>query len=423
MEKRLVASLGECRHGSPRRLTVSDDVLVPSIADWPGGEIPPALELLEKAGPRPRLFFDPRHVHAGVVTCGGLCPGLNSVIRSLYLELHHGYGVKSVTGFCGGFRGLLPHPEQPPIALDSTLVKDIHKLGGTILGTSRGPVDVDIAVGNLVSLGIDALFCIGGDGTQRGAAAIDEVARGLGYPIAVVGIPKTIDNDVPYVARTFGFGTAVEEAQRVIGCAHVEARSVLNGVSLVKLMGRQAGFIAAAATVASQDVNVCLVPEVPFELDGPDGLLALVERRLAERQHAVIVVAEGAGQELIPGETGLTDASGNVKLQDVGEFLMERIGAHFRAKGVRATLRYFDPNYEIRSCPANTDDAILCDRFARHAAHAAMAGRTGLVIGLVHGRFVFVPSSLVSAAQKRLRVDSELWRAVIAATGQPTVIG
>lgn len=414
-----IPSLGEARFASPHRHPAPEDILIPDLLRWSAGELPATLQLFEKSGPRSRIFFDPAKTRAGIVTCGGLCPGLNNVIRSLVLELRHGYGVHEVFGFRNGYGGLDPDTGEPPLLLTSEVVDDIHRDGGTLLGTSRGPVDVERAAANLVKLGVNLLFAIGGDGTQRGANELFEAARKHGHALAVAGIPKTIDNDVRHVDRTFGFTTAVATARDVLDSAHTEAHSVRNGVSVVKLMGRHAGFIAAAATVASQDVNFCFVPEVPFALEGEKGFLAALERRLADRRHAVIVVAEGAGQDLIPGETGQCDASGNVKLQDIGCFLRDAIAAHFKARKIEMTMRYFDPSYLIRGVAANTEDAVLCDRYARHAVHAAMAGKTGMVIGFMNGQFVHIPIALLVGAGRRLHEAGELWHAVLATTGQP----
>jgi len=293
-----------------------------------------------------------------------------------------------------------------------------HKDGGTALGTSRGPVDISLAVDNLIQRGVNILFTIGGDGTQRGGNALFQEAQRRGHPLAVVGIPKTIDNDVAFVSRTFGYLTAVEEAAKVLHCAHTEAHSVHNGIALVKLMGRHAGFITAGATIASQDVNFTLVPEVPFQLDGENGLLVALKARILNRAHAVIAVAEGAGQDLLAGDSAERDASGNAKLQDIGPFLRERIESYFKAEGIPVTLRYFDPSYLIRSVPADAEDSILCDFFARNAVHAAMAGKTGLVIGLLHDIFIHVPIELLVSQKKRLDPNGLVWRAVLAATGQ-----
>jgi 6-phosphofructokinase 1 len=414
MKPMTITTLGAAAFQSPLATGDAAEILVPSEIQWPNGVPQADLMLFEKSGPRAKLYFDPSATRAAIVTCGGLCPGLNNVIRSVTRELRRGYGVKSVLGIRGGYKGLDPSRGKPPLELTEELVEEIHQKGGTLLGTSRGPVDISIAVDFLIAQEIDILFTVGGDGTQRGGHALYQEAEKRGHPLAVVGIPKTIDNDVRYVSRTFGFGTAVDEAVRVIDSAHTEARSVDNGVAVVKLMGRHAGFIAAAATVASQDVNFCLVPEQPFVLES---LLDSMERRLKMKEHAVIVVAEGAGQDLL-GKSAETDASGNAKLENIGHFLRDAIGAHFQSRGIEMAMRYFDPSYQIRGRAANTEDALLCDRLGRHAVHAAMSGRTGLVISYLNGQFVHVPIDIIAAGGKRLDLDGELWRAVLSSTGQ-----
>jgi len=414
-----VTVLGEARFPSPIQYTVDDRIRIPAeIALIPGVPLKDDASF-ELAGPRPKLYFDPKETRAGIVTCGGLCPGLNNVIRSLFLELHHIYGVKEVLGFRDGYKGLDPDLGRPPVTLTAEIVEDIHKEGGTILGTSRGPVDVAKAVDNLIRLGVNTLFTVGGDGTQRGANQLFQEARRRGHALAVVGIPKTIDNDVAYVSRSFGYLTAVEEACKVIECAHTEAHSVQNGISIVKLMGRNAGFIAAGATVASQDVNFTLIPELPFKLEGKRGFLAALKQRVLKRAHAVIVAAEGAGQDLLAEDGEERDASGNLKLKDIGLFLKDRIDAYFKQEKIPVVLRYIDPSYIVRSSRADSEDSFLCDLFARNAAHAAMAGKTGLVIGYVHDEFVHVPIEQLAQQKKCLDPDSGWWHAVLASTGQP----
>lgn len=418
----MITNLGEARYESPIGHSVSETSRVPEcILRDPARAVGSGDLEFELAGPRSRLFFDPRKTRAGIVTCGGLCPGLNNVIRSVFLELLHGYGVTEVLGFRNGYGGLDPARGMPPVRLTAELVDDIHREGGTVLGTSRGPVDVRAAVENLVRLGVDILFTVGGDGTQRGGRELFLEAQRRGHALAVVGVPKTIDNDVAFVSRTFGYYTAVEESAKVLDCAHTEAHSVENGISIVKLMGRHAGFIAAGATVASQDVNLCLIPEVPFRLEGESGVFAYLRRRILKRAHAVIVVAEGAGQDLLQTEDGAVerDASGNAKLQDIGIFLRDRIAAFFKREGIPATVRYFDPSYSVRSVPADAEDAILCDLLARHAVHAAMAGKTGVVIGFLHDQFVHVPIEVLASRRKTLDPTGPGWRAVLASTGQP----
>ena len=405
-------TLGEARFPSNLSHTISDDVRVPEhieIGTDPGLQF-------ELAGPRAKLFFDAEKTRAAIVTCGGLCPGLNNVIRSLFLQLHYGYGVRDVIGFRNGYGGLDPACGLEPVKITPQFVDSIHQKGGTILGTSRGPVDICRAVENLIAQKVNILFTLGGDGTQRGANDLYQEARKRGYALSVVGVPKTIDNDVAFVSRTFGFISAIEEAARVLDFAHTEARSVAGGIGLVKLMGRHAGFITVGATIASQDVNFALIPEVPFKLDA---FLAALKQRMLTQSHAVIAIAEGAAQDLLEADASERDASGNVKLKDVGRFLRAQIETYFKAEGVPVAVRYFDPSYQIRSRPANCEDAILCDLFARHAVHAAMAGKTGVVIGFLHERFIHVPIELLATKIKRIDPAGGWWRSVLATTGQP----
>ena len=413
--------LGEATINSPKSHFVNESHRVPNTI-IKGDESAAGDDFLfELAGPREKLYFDPKSTRVGIVTCGGLCPGLNDVVRSLFLELYYAYGVEEVYGFRGGYQGLDPERGREPLLLTPGLVDGIHKDGGTMLGTSRGPVDTGLAVDNLIRRGINVLFTVGGDGTQRGGNALYQEAKKRGYPLSVVGVPKTIDNDVAFVSLTFGYATAVEESAKVLDRAHTEARSVENGISLVKLMGRHAGFIAVGATVASQDVNLTLVPEVPFKLEGPNGFLAVLKKRIIDRSHAVIAVAEGAGQDLINSDGKDRDASGNLKILDIGLFLRKQIEDYFQAEGIPVVMRYFDPSYQVRSSPANSNDSIRCDLFARHAVHAAMAGKTGLVIGHLHNKFIHVPIELLVGRKKTMDVKGFEWNAALATTGQPEV--
>jgi 6-phosphofructokinase 1 len=414
-----ITTLGEGRFPSPIQHTVSDQARIP--ADIVRDPDAPARDevLFELAGPRAKLFFDPAETRAGIVTCGGLCPGLNNVIRALFLELHHTYGVAEVLGFRGGYQGLDPVRGPEPVVLTPGYVDTIHKHGGTILGTSRGPVDMAAAVDNLIRRDVDILFTVGGDGTQRGGNELFQQSQRRGHALSVVGIPKTVDNDVAFVARTFGYLTAVEEAVKVLTSAHTEARSVHNGLALVKLMGRHAGFIAAGATVANQDVNFTLIPEVPFRLDGEKGFLSALKERIQKRAHAVVAVAEGAGQEFFEDSSMGQDPSGNIKLKDIGLFLRERIETYFNDLSMPIVMRYFDPSYLIRSSAANAADSVLCDLYARNAVHAAMAGKTGLVIGYLHDSFIHIPIEMLTLEKKHIDPDSLWWKAVLATTGQP----
>lgn len=372
------------------------------------------LASFEVAGPRERIFFDPSDLRCGIVTCGGLCPGLNDVTRAIVLGLHHHYGVRSVFGFRFGYEGL-GRRGLPPVALTPASVEGIHLQGGTMLGSSRGPEPPADMVDTLERLGVGILFVVGGDGTLRGAHAIADEVRRRGRSIAVIGLPKTIDNDVGFIQQSFGFETAVIESRQVIRAAHSEAVGARNGVGLVKLMGRHSGFIAAYATLANGDVDFCLVPEVPF---GVEGFVAALRARLLQREHAVVVVAEGAGQGLLASH-GARDASGNLRLADIGTFLRERIVEECRRANCDVDLKYIDPSYTIRSAPANARDAAFCLALAHDAVHAGMSGRTDMVVGFWMNEFTHVPIALAVSERKRVDPAGHLWNHVLAATGQP----
>ena len=422
-EQLVVPTLGPVRFESPLqakgRTFADESIRVRVNRHLDVREPNPGSLSFEEAGPRRRLFFNPSDTTAAFVTCGGLSPGLNNVIRSGCLELTHNYGVRRVLGIRNGYAGMNPDTGLAPSFITERFVRNIHHLGGTVLGSSRGAQPPDIMVDFLESQEIDILFCIGGDGTQRGAHAIATEIQKRGLMKSVIGIPKTIDNDVRFVELSFGFLTALEVASEVLRGAHVEAVGGRNGVGLVKLMGRQAGFITAGAAVASQEANFVLVPEVPFPLEGEGGFLDTLERRVLARGHALVVVAEGAGQHLFADSDLGRDASGNVRFQDIGVFLKDRIKAHFAARNIELNLKYIDPSYAIRSVPANAWDRILTDRMARAAVHAAMAGRTDALAGYWNQEIVYVPTATAIAKKKHLELNSDLWNSVLATTGQP----
>ena len=416
-----IQRLGECSNSSPikgiRFVTDDAQVLLHSSlsevkAIIEAEKTPPAFEI---AGPREKLYFSPAQLNCGIVTCGGLCPGLNDVIRALVLCLYHNYGVRTVYGFPYGYEGLAPSRGHKPIALTPHDVDRIHEQGGTILGSSRGAQNIGEMVDTLERMGIGILFTIGGDGTLRGAQAIAEEIRKRGLKIAVIGIPKTIDNDISYVQRSFGFLTAVSEAGKAIYAAHSEARGAPNGIGLVKLMGRESGFIAAFAALSYSDVNFCLIPEVPFTADG---LLKALRERLEKRGHAVIVVAEGAGQNLMES-TGGRDASGNIRFQDIGLFLKDRIQDYFKKSGIQLNLKYIDPSYIIRSGPAEANDSGFCLLLGQNAVHAGMAGRTNMVVSFWMNEFTHVPISRAVSERKKVDPEGWIWRSVLNSTGQP----
>ena len=414
-----IPTLGDARVASPHATSyVADDERLLHDATLAGvrrhldaGAPPPAFEL---AGPRERIFFEPSRLRCGIVTCGGLCPGLNDVVRAIVLSLHHHYGVAGVLGFRFGYEGLGPRA-CPPVELTPDAVERIHHQGGTVLGSSRGPETPSDMVDTLERLGIGLLFVVGGDGTLRGAQAIAAEVRRRGKAIGVIGVPKTIDNDIACIQQSFGYETAVIEARHVIRAANAEATGARNGIGLVKLMGRHSGFIAAYATLATGDVNFCLVPEVPFTLDG---FLAALDARLERRSHAVIVVGEGAGQDLLQA-TAERDASGNPKLGDIGVWLRDRMQAHLRARGVDASVKYIDPSYTIRSAPADARDAAFCVSLGHNAVHAGIAGRTEMVVGYWKHEFTHVPIALAVSERKQIDPNGRLWSQVLAATGQP----
>jgi 6-phosphofructokinase 1 len=433
-----VATLGTCRIESPlstilgsRRTTqhyvdegdrvLFDDTIgmVTAHGQTQVSELPS----FEPGGPRRKIYFDPAKTRVGIVTCGGLCPGLNDVIRGLVHELNKHYGVRRIFGFRNGYQGFVARYGHPVVDLTPERVMGIDELGGTILGSSRGQQDPEEIVDCLEQMNINVLFVIGGDGSMAGAIRIAQVAAERGDRIAVVGIPKTIDNDVPYIDHSFGFQTAFSVAADSIRSAHVEARSAPGGVGIVKLMGRHSGFIACYAALAKGDADFVLIPEVPFDLDGENGVLAHLRRRVREQGHAVVVVAEGAGQDHLDDEPKAVDASGNKRLADFAHLLRQRIVSDFDAHGQELNVRFLDPSYAIRSVPANPYDSVFCLRLAHAAVHAAMAGRTRMVVGRWHGRFVHVPMDMVISSRNTVDPGGDLWLSVLEATGQPPRFG
>jgi 6-phosphofructokinase 1 len=385
------------------------------IQDIQNGLTPPSYEL---AGPREKIYFDPSKVRCALVTCGGLCPGLNDIIRAIVLQLHYGYGVRNIYGIRYGLQGFIPEYGHPILDLNPDCVANIHEMGGSILGSSRGPQPIDAIIDCLERMNIAILFMIGGDGTLRAATQIGDAITQRELNISVVGIPKTIDNDIHMVARSFGFDTAVSEATRAVRAAHNESAGYPNGIGLIKLMGRYSGFIAATTALAQQDVNFVLVPEVDFDLDGPNGLMHALEARLADRAHAVIVVAEGAGQRFFIDDEVAHDESGNVRLKDIGLYLKEKIVEYFHSRNIPITIKYIDPSYTIRSLPASANDNVFCNFLGRNAVHAGMAGKTKVLVGRWNNHFVHVPMSVTVGKHKQIDPGGKLWRGVLDATGQ-----
>jgi len=419
-----IERLGECRIPSPvQGIRFMDDdgrILYHSslrgMKPWlDKGTHPPAMEA---AGPREKIFFDPSQIACGIVTCGGICPGLNDVIRSIVFSLYYHYGVEKVFGFRFGYEGLVQRYGHTPLELTPDSVARIHEIGGTILGSSRGPQEPSEMVTTLQDLNVGILFAVGGDGTQRGAQKIAEEATRRGLSISVIGIPKTIDNDISYIQTTFGFETAVTEARRATYAANTEAEAARNSIGLVKLMGRDSGFIAAYSVLVNSHVNFCLVPEVPFSLDG---FLGALRKRLERKDHAVVVVAEGAGQNLME-KTAERDASGNIKYGDIGIFLRDAIKDYFKKAAVEINLKYIDPSYMIRSMPANPHDSAFCLLLGQSAVHAGMSGRTNMVVSFWNHQFTHVPITMAVSQRKKIDTASMLWNSVLAVTGQPDMM-
>ncbi len=408
-------------HGTTIFVDDTERVVVDTSLDFfnrcaSGESVPLSFEL---AGPRRKIYFDPSKTKCAIVTCGGLCPGINDVIRGIVLELYHAYHVENIYGIPFGLQGFIPSYKHPLMDLTPSSVEQIHEIGGTVLGSSRGSQDISEMVDAMERLNLNIVFFIGGDGTLKAASAVARESLARGYRCSVIAIPKTIDNDIYFVSKTFGFDTAVEEARKVIKCAHVEAKGAPNGIGLVKVMGRDSGFIAANAALASRDANFVLVPEEDFDLEGPAGFLATLEKRIRARGHAVIVVAEGAGQRFFLDLPEEKDASGNVRKHDIGQFLKERIEDHFRALSIPINLKYLDPSYIIRSVIANASDSIFCGFLAQMAVHAGMSGKTDMLIGLWNNVYVHIPNAVCMQGRKKIDTTGPLWMSVRESTGQP----
>lgn len=381
--------------------------------------------IFEEACPSEKIYFDPSKTKCAIVTCGGLCPGINDVIRAIVMEAYHQYKVSSILGIRYGLQGFIPDYGHPVVELTPDVVASIHEFGGTILGSSRGPQPPEDIVDALERMNINILFLIGGDGTMKAASEIWEEVKKRNLKISIVGIPKTIDNDIYFVSKTFGFDTAVSKAIEAIRCAHTEAIGAPNGIGMVKLMGRESGFIAAEATLAMKEVNFLLIPEAPFKLYGPDGFLEHLKRRILSRGHAVIVVAEGAGQDIYRKEMNLEgkevpkDPSGNPILGDICGLLIKKIKEFFKENGIPINLKFIDPSYIIRSVPANATDRVYCGLLGQNAVHGAMAGKTNMVVTKIQERYVYIPLSFVTKKRRKLNTKSNYWRAVLESTGQP----
>jgi 6-phosphofructokinase 1 len=411
----------------------------------------PVTRAYVRAGPRPLLFFTPKAVRAAIMTVGGLCPGLNNVIRELTRTLINVYEVDAVLGLRDGLWGL--HDTAPDDELELTLkqVQDIHKRGGSILGSARGGLSPELlpkAVEAVKRRRLSMLFIIGGDGTHRAAAVLSAALREAGVVCSVVCIPKTIDNDIDIIDRSFGFSTAVAEAIKAVEAARTEAQAAPAGIGLVKVMGRNAGFIAAHAALACGVVDVCLIPEVPVVLHGKEGILGHIEGAIRRKGYAVVLTAEGAGQELVrqaeakaKDEAGASssssssssssdtaaaaaaaaaDGGGHQKLKPIAKFLRSTIKDHFAAIGQEANIKLIDPSYIVRSVEACATDALYCLLLGQNAVHAAMSGFTEISLGLCNNRMVYLPiTSIVANSPRVMDPLGRTWERVVSTTGQP----
>ncbi|MDY0219680.1 MAG: ATP-dependent 6-phosphofructokinase [Desulfobacterium sp.] len=425
-EAKVLSPLGKDTKGSYTERFVRDqdrvliDVDLDKIKNTIKNNIEPPS--FEKAGPREKIYFDPSKLKCALVTCGGLCPGLNDIIRSVVLELYHCYGVKNIYGIRHGLQGFIPEYGHEVMELTAASVTNILDMGGTILGSSRGTQNIDTIVDCLERMNIGILFMVGGDGTLMAANKITEIITQRHLKVSVIVIPKTIDNDIHLVSRSFGFDTAVDIATIAIKGAHNEARGYPNGVGLIKLMGRHSGFLAATSALAQQDANFVLIPEIEIKLTGEYGFLTALEQRLKARKHAVIVVAEGAGQHFFENQTIEYDPSGNIKLKDIGTFLKDKITEWFKQRNRPVTLKYIDPSYMIRSLPANSNDSVFCGFLGRDAVHAGMAGKTKLLISNWNNHYVHIPMEASAGQRKTVDPKGKLWQSVLEATGQGALI-
>lgn len=427
-----ITNLGQCKISSPLItkfpstdfgfVSDTEKILYDVKRYDAGNESEKSKICFEKAGPRKMVFYDPTRIRVAIITSGGLCPGINNVIRSIVMESHYRYGVQNILGIRYGFMGLNPATNYEPVELTPHMVRDAHKMGGTILGSSRGGTeDMESIVDTLERLYVNILYVIGGDGSLRAAHDVAVIAKKRNLKLSVIGVPKTIDNDVSYIQRTFGFETAFSRAVDSIYSAHVEAEGAPNGIGLVKLMGRYSGFIAANSALAMNDVNFVLIPEVLFDLYGENGFLHHLEQRLRRRGHAVICVAEGAGQNFLVTDQVKQerDASGNIKLADIGVYLRDTINKYFKSIEMAVNLKYIDPSYMIRSAPANPNDAIFCALLGQYAVHAGMAGKTDMIVGQWNNIFTHIPIKMVTSKRNQVNPQSRFWHNVLEATGQP----
>ncbi|AQA12753.1 6-phosphofructokinase [Streptomyces samsunensis] len=333
-------------------------------------------------------------MRVGVLTGGGDCPGLNAAIRGIVRKGVEVHGFDFV-GVRDGWRGAL---EGAVVPLDVPAVRGILPRGGTILGSSRtNPLASEDGVGRvretLAEHEVDALIAIGGEDTLGVAAALG------GEGIRVVGVPKTIDNDVAGTDYTFGFDTAVNIATEAIDRLHTTAESHTRTL-VVEVMGRHAGWIALHSGIAG-GANAILIPEQPFDIDQ---VCAWVENRFKIRYAPIVVVAEGAvpkqGQMVVKDSS--LDAFGHVRLSGIGEWLAHEIAAH-TGKEARTTVL----GHIQRGGTPSAFDRWLATRFGLRAIDTVKDQDFGMMVALRGTDIVRIPLTEATVGTKA--VDPSLY--------------
>ena len=348
------------------------------------------------------------------MSCGGLCPGINVVIRELVMALRYNYGVAEIYGIKWGFLGFTK--KDCWVKLDPEDIKEIHLLGGTVLGTSRSGFDGDEIAREIIKRNINMIFFIGGDGTHRGIKELSKIFKEKKKKIILVGIPKSIDNDMPIIDKSFGLESAIQESVRTIRAANVEANCNLNGIGLVKLFGRSSGFVAMLSTLAARDVNICLIPEVPFNLYGDNGLLDFIFQRIQIKEHCVIVVSDGARFSVKDYKT-----SNGRPVDDIGLIIKKEIIKKSEELGIEVNLKYMDPTYVVRAVPANEYDCNLCAKLAESAVHCAFAGYTCFSVGMINNKPCMIPlDKMCGKCERKIEFNSDDYLMLLASTGQPS---
>ena len=371
-------------------------------------------ELYIRGGPRFHIALDNLRVKACIMTCGGLCPGLNVVIRELVMALRYNYGVAEIYGIKWGFLGFTQ--KECWIKLEPEDVKHIHLLGGTVLGTSRRGFDGEEISKQLIKNNVNMVFFIGGDGTHRGIKELSKILKEKKKKIILVGIPKSIDNDMPIIDKSFGLESVVQESVRTIRAANVEANCNLNGIGLVKLFGRSSGFVAMLSTLAARDVNICLIPEIPFNLYGENGLLDFIFQRMQVKEHCVIVVSDGARFSVKDYKT-----SNGRPVEDIGLVIKKEIIEKSEELGIEVNLKYMDPTYVVRAVPANEYDCNLCAKLAESAVHCAFAGFTNFSVGMINNKPCMIPlEKMCGKSERKVEFNSDDYLMLLASTGQPS---